>query len=344
MKGRTPDMLYVIVLFLVGLVLICAGGDRLVNAASAISAQFGIPQIVVGATVVSFCTTLPEVLVSATAIHLGSTAICVGNALGSVICNTSLIAGLSLLIRPSDRIARRALLWRTLFFFAVIAAMQICGMAVGAYAPPVGIALLLLFAVYMLLSVRFSRGEAEEGSPAGLGSARVRPAAEASMVRTSTTDPFAAEGARRHRLSFHILMLAVSAVLLFVGADMLVDNGIILAEYLGIPERVIAVTAIALGTSLPELVTTILSLVRRHSDIGLGNVIGANLLNLLLVIGIPAAFTRIPLDAVSLRLDMPLAILVMLILTVPTLVRGKSSRVQGGILLLIYLVYCMTAQ
>ena len=137
------------------------------------------------------------------------------------------------------------------------------------------------------------------------------------------------------------MILVVCAALLYAGANLLVDNGIIIAESLGVPERVIAVTFIALGTSLPELVTSIVSLIKGYGNVGLGNIIGANLLNMLLVIGIPAAIAGIPLEKSTVAVDMPLALFVMAVLILPILVRKKSSRVQGIVLLGTYAAYCI---
>ena len=145
-----------------------------------------------------------------------------------------------------------------------------------------------------------------------------------------------------------LLLLALGAALIAVGADLLVDNGTLIAQALGVPESVIALTFVALGTSLPELVTAITSLIKGHSALSLGNVIGANLFNLVLVCGasISLAPFRLPQSAVlfgrnaSLVLDLPVMFLVMLLLTVPALARGKLSRLQGVLLLLIYAGFC----
>ncbi len=312
---RRIVMISVALLFLAGLLLICIGGDKLVDAAVNISGAFGIPQIVVGATIISICTTLPEILVSTTAVIDGSAAIAVGNAFGSIICNTGLIAGIAFLFSPSRQYARRDILWRFVFFFVIITGMIICGTVFGRFGTPVGITLLVLFAVYAVLSIYFAGNDRSPASGPG--------SAGASSIPRD------------------IVILVICAVFLFVGARLLVDNGIIMAEYFGIPERVIGVTAIALGTSLPELITTTASLIKKHSGIGIGNVIGANLLNILLVIGIPSAFAVIPLEAGTIYVDMPLAAAVMLILALPILIRQKSSRVQGVILLSVYLIYCI---
>ena len=308
-------MVQATILFMVGLILICIGGDRLVDAAVAIARKLGIPQIVVGATIVSLGTTLPEVLVSTTAAFDGSAAIAAGNAFGSIICNTALIAGLTQTIRPTKKVEVSSLLWRSGFFFAVLIAMNVYGYVTGAYGRPMGIMLLLLFALYAYLNIRRSASEGED-------SQEEEKDQEVSVPR-------------------QLLVLVICAGLLYLGANLLVDNGIYIANAIGVPERVIAVTFIALGTSLPELVTSIVSLIKGYGNVGLGNVIGANILNLLLVIGIPAAVAGIGLERSTVTVDMPLSLLVMAILLVPILVRKKASRVQGVSLLCIYVAYCI---
>ena len=308
-------MVQATILFMVGMILICIGGDRLVDAAVAIARKLGIPQIVVGATIVSLGTTLPEVLVSTTAAFDGSAAIAAGNAFGSIICNTALIAGLTQTIRPTKKVEVSSLLWRSGFFFAVLIAMNVYGYVTGAYGRPVGIMLLLLFGLYAYLNIRRSGSEGEDSQEEEKNQ-------EVSVPR-------------------QLLVLVICAGLLYLGANLLVDNGIFIANAIGVPERVIAVTFIALGTSLPELVTSIVSLIKGYGNVGLGNVIGANILNLLLVIGIPAAVEGIPLERSTVTVDMPLSLLVMAILLVPILVRKRSSRVQGAALLCIYVAYCI---
>lgn len=307
-------MITTVSLFIIGLVLICAGGDRLVEAAVAIARKLKISEIVVGATIVSLGTTLPEILVSTTAAFDGSSAVAAGNAFGSIICNTSLIAGLTQTIRPSKKISQASIGWRCNFFFLVVIAMEIWGIAAGAFNRPAGFMMLAGFAFYAWMNINSSSGEEETPEDSG----------QTSIVK-------------------QIVILAVCAALLYIGANLLVDNGILIAREAGVPERVIAVTFIALGTSLPELVTSVMSLVKGYGNVGLGNIIGANILNLLLVIGIPAAVTGIPLESQTLAVDIPLAIIVMAVLLVPILIRKRSSRVQGIALLGIYAAYCITS-
>ena len=311
-------MISVILLFILGLFLICFGGDKLVDSSVALAKKIGIPQIVVGATIVSIGTTLPEILVSTTAAFDGSAAISAGNAFGSIICNTALIAGFGQLIRPAKKVEFTSLAWRCLFFFATILALTAYGWFTGSFDRVSGIVLLCLFVLYAWLNMARAKSEEE-----------VTVESEESL-----------EELKKISLPSNLMMLAFCAVLLFLGANLLVDNGIIIAGYLGVPERVIAVTAIALGTSLPELVTTIMSLVKGCENVGLGNIIGANILNLLLVIGIPATITGMKLETQTVRVDAPLGALLMGILILPILFRKKGSRVQGAVLLGCYALYC----
>lgn len=318
MQRKDIKMIQTVLLFILGLILICLGGDRLVDAAVAIAKKLGIPQIVVGATIVSLGTTLPEVLVSTTAAFDGSAAIAAGNAFGSIICNTALIAGLTQTIRPSKKIEAAAIRWRGIFFFAVLIGMNLYAYLTQKFNRPAGVVLLLLFAVYAYLNIKRAGSEGEESEEED-------------------------EKKESGPIWKHLLILVVCAVLLYFGANLLVDNGILIAEALGVPERVIAVTFIALGTSLPELVTSLVSIIKGYGNVGLGNVVGANILNMLLVIGIPSAIAGIPLERSTILVDMPLGFLVMAVLLIPILIRKKSSRVQGVALLAIYAVYCIAS-
>ncbi len=310
-------MLVTVVLFVIGLILICLGGDRLVDAAVAIARKIGIPQIVVGATIVSLGTTLPEILVSTTAAFDGSAAIAAGNAFGSIICNTALIAGLTQTIRPTKKVETKPLLWRAAIFFGVIIVLEVVGVLRGEFGRLVGFLLLAMFVVYAVLNI------VRAGSEGG--------------------DEEENEAAEKGSLLKQFIILAVCAALLYVGANLLVDNGILIAEAIGVPQRVIAVTFIALGTSLPELVTSIVSMIKGFSNVGFGNILGANILNILAVIGIPAAVMGIPLETSTYQMDIPLATLVMAILIVPILFRKKASRLQGVVLLAIYAAYCVVS-
>ena len=311
-------MILTVVLFALGLLLIILGGDKFVDAAVAIARRLGISELIIGATIVSLGTTLPEVLVSTTAALEGSADISAGNAFGSIICNTALIAGLTQLIRPTAGLDRRSFAWRTFFFFAASAVCLAFGLGMGRYGVAAGVILLCLFALYAYLNVTV-KPESTESAEDGEAETQDKPE---SLVKS-------------------LLILVITAAMLFFGARLLVDNGILIARALNVPERVIGVTFIALGTSLPELVTAITSLVKGHGAVSVGNILGANLLNCVLVIGIPAVICGITPSAAVVRWDIPIAMGVMALLTVPIICRKKGSRLQGALLLACYAAYCV---
>lgn len=313
-RKEESAMLIPVLLFMLGLAIICIGGDKFVDNAVIVAKRLGMSEIMVGATIVSIGTTLPEVLVSTTAAFNGSSAICAGNAYGSIICNTALIAGISQLFRPSRGVDKKSFSWNVGLYFLFSIFLFAVQYFTGTISRLTGLILLAGFVIYTLGYIRI----------AGAGSAEM-----AAQETEDTSLPTA------------LLMLIFFALALFIGARLLVDNGTIIAEKLGVPERVIAVTFIALGTSLPELVTTITSLLKGYASLGLGNVLGANLLNLLLVIGIPSAVSSFPVEHQTTFIDVPVSMAVMLVLTVPFLIKKRGYRLQGLALLLIYAGYCI---
>ncbi len=323
MEGE--KMVIPVLLFIVGLIFLIKGGDWFVDGAVGIARKFHLPELLIGATVVSIGTTLPEVMVSATSALSGHGEIAYGNAIGSVICNTSLIAAITMAVRPG-KVERKRLIFPVVSFF--VAAVFYAGIAysTGFFSRIYGIIFLAMFVAYMLINVYQMKNDKEV------------PAAEQE------------EGEEQASMSVNILRLAGGAALIAVGAHLLVDNGTLIARALGVPESVIALTFVALGTSLPELVTAITSLVKGHSSLSLGNVIGANLFNLVLVSGVSVALSpfSIPQNSMlmgknsSLVLEIPVMFFVMLVMTVPSLVKEKTARWQGILLLLVYAAFCMT--
>ena len=317
-------MLIPVVLFIVGLILLIKGGDWFVEGATGIAHRFHVPELLIGATVVSIGTTLPEVMVSATSALGGHGEIAYGNALGSIICNTALIAALTIAIRPSET-DRKTLKTPVIFFFIAAAIYTVVAYTTGRFSRGVGILLLAVFVIYVIINVRQVKS---------LPQSQTSPEPEAESNNSTVKD---------------VLLLVIGAVLIAVGANLLVNNGTLIAQALGVPESVIALTFVALGTSLPELVTAITSLAKGHGSLSLGNVIGANLFNLVLVSGtsatlapfdIPSSKTIAGMNA-SLVVDVPLTLFVMAFLTLPALKRGKLSRVQGIVLLVIYAAFCV---
>ena len=313
-------MLIPVLLFIVGLLFLIKGGDWFVDGASALARRFHLPELLIGATVVSIGTTLPEVMVSTISAVSGHGEIAYGNAIGSVICNAALIAAITIAVRPG-RVDPKTLKTPVAFFFAAAAIYCIAAYVFGRFTRVMGIIMLAVFVAYMAANVLQMKN-----TPAG-----EQEASEEEMPLAKT-----------------LILLVLGAVLIAVGANLLVDNGTLIAQALGVPESVIALTFVALGTSLPELVTAVTSLVKGHSDLSLGNVVGANVFNLVLVSGmsitlapftIPQSATLFGINS-SLVLDLPVMLAVMLILTVPALVKGKLHRAQGILLLAIYAAFC----
>ncbi|MBR4867208.1 MAG: calcium/sodium antiporter [Clostridia bacterium] len=317
-------MLIAILLFAVGLVLLIKGGDWFVDGATGLARRFKLPDIIVGATVVSIGTTLPEVMVSATGALNGQGAMAYGNAIGSIICNTALISAISVAVNPG-KINTQTMKMPVLFFFSSAAIYCVAAYVLGEFTRPLGIIMLAVFAVYMFLTIRQGFKNPDQAHEDE----------EESEIK-------------QRSLLMELVLLVVGAALIAVGADLLVDNGTIIAQELGVPETVIALTFVALGTSLPELVTTITSLRKGHASLGIGNVIGANIFNLVLVSGVsvtlapfevPVGNTLFGINS-SLVLDIPLMVFVMVLLTIPALLSKKLSRWQGITLLGIYAAFC----
>ena len=321
-NGLTDGLWGSLLLFAVGVLLLIKGGDWFVDSAVGIAKRFRVPEIIIGATVVSIGTTLPEVMVSVTAAVNNNGAIAYGNAIGSIICNTALIAALTIAIRPAP-VNRKAVVTPVLFFFISAAIYMVAAYLFGRFDRWLGIVMLVVFGVYMTSTiyrgfknpVSDSHGEEEEGQ-------------QGSLIRD-------------------IIVLIISAALIAVGADMLEGSSVSLATMAGIPTEVVGVTVVALCTSLPELVTAVTALLKGHVALSLGNIIGANIFNLVLVSG--AAVTISPFVVpegsklfgmnTSLILEIPLMVAVMAIMTLPAVKKSKLYRWQGISLLGIYVAF-----
>ena len=322
--GSPTTIPFAIAFFAIGLVLLIKGGDWFVDGAAGLAHRFRLPDIIVGATVVSIGTTLPEVMVSATGALSGQGAMAYGNAIGSIICNTALIAAISVAVNPGP-VNTKTMKMPVIFFFGSAAIYCVAAYVLGEFTRYLGLILLAIFAVYMVLTVR-------QG-----------------LKNPESVEAEEEEGEKKSRpLIVELILLVVGAAVIAVGADLLVNHGTFIAQELGVPETVIALTFVALGTSLPELVTTITSLRKGHASLGIGNVIGANIFNLVLVSGISVTLApfEVPVGKMlfgqnaSLVLDMPLMVGVMVLLCLPALLRKKLGRWQGITLLCIYAAFC----
>lgn len=341
-------MIIPIILLIVGFVFLIKGGDWFVDGATGIARRFHLPEILIGATVVSIGTTLPEVMVSAGAAAQGSGSIAYGNAIGSIICNTSLIAAITIAIKPG-KAARKSLILPVAFFFGAAVFYAATSYIGGTFSRTTGILLLACFIVYMTVLVLRMKKSSVSAQQVKAEEADETLVSEQSLEAKSGEDHVVESKAAgtKDSLLKDIIMLVIGATLIAIGADLLVDNAIIIAEKCGVSQTVIGLTIVALGTSLPELVTAITSLVKGHGSLSLGNIIGANLFNLVLVSG--AAITINPFDVPatsfiaginsSLIVDIPVMFVVMLLLTVPPLIKQKLYRWQGLAMLAVYVSY-----
>ena len=369
-----------ILLFAVGLVLLIKGGDWFVDGAVGIAKRFRLPDIVVGATVVSIGTTLPEVMVSTTGALAGSGAMAYGNAIGSIICNTALIAAISITCNPGP-VNVKSMKVPAIFFFASAALYCLAAYGLGTFPRWMGFVMLGIFVVYMLLTVRNGMknpdeaGEDEEEAASGMpwfGLIVVGIIAAAialssmlfeeiplwyAIVAVAVVAAYLVLGGKvtlgsnaQRNLLMELLLLVAGAGIIAVGADLLVEHGQVIAEGLGVPKTVVALLFVALGTSLPELVTTITSLKKGRASLGVGNVIGANIFNLVLVSGVAVSLApfKVPEDNwlldtglnLSLVFDIPVMLGVMSLMIFPALLGKKLSRWQGLALLCIYAAFC----
>ena len=368
-------MLVSVLLFAVGLVLLIKGGDWFVDGAPGIAKRFTLPDIVVGATVVSIGTTLPEVMVSTTGALAGSGAMAYGNAIGSIICNTALIAAISIIVNPGP-VNVKSMKTPAIFFFASAALYCVASYFLGEFPRWMGFGMLAIFVVYMILTVRnglknpdASAEEEEEddgesksiwGEVALLLACAVVVAILSNVVTGILlvvafavytflkVKPAKAGG---KSLIEELLFLVIGAGVIAVGADFLVEHGQIIALELGVPETGVALLFVALGTSLPELVTTITSLKKGRASLGVGNVIGANVFNLVLVSGVAVSLApfQVPCENfllntglnMSLVVEIPVMLGVMSLMIFPTLAAKKLGRWQGILLMAIYVAFCI---
>ena len=374
-------MLISVLMFAVGLILLIKGGDWFVDGATGLAERFRLPDIVVGATVVSIGTTLPEVMVSTTGALTGSGAMAYGNAIGSIICNTALIAAISITYNPGP-VNVKSMKTPAIFFFGSAALYCIASYFLGEFPRWMGFVMLGVFLVYMLLTVRNglknpdTTDDEEEwddtADPKDTWSELIILGLCALLIGIFAnwltgllmaalfgvymiTKARFVQRAKQTKgpvvkpLWDDLLLLAIGAAVIAVGADFLVEHGQIIAIGLGVPETVVALLFVALGTSLPELVTTITALKKGRASLGVGNVIGANVFNLVLVSGVAVSLApfKVPcenflLDTglnMSLVVEIPVMLGVMALMVLPALLRKKLSRWQGIVLLCIYLAF-----
>lgn len=308
-----------LLLFALGIVLVIKGGDYFVDAASWMAEVSGIPKLIIGATVVSIATTLPEMLVSVMAAAQGKVDMAIGNAVGSVTANIGLIMALALVFMPGV-IRRKDYLLKSVLMMAAAIVTVLCG-AWGKITLPFSLVLLAIFCFFLWENISGARHAL-------------------SLRQDEPGDPAQAPNDRR-TVILNAAKFILGAVGIVWGADLLVDNGSELARLMGVSERIIGVTLVAVGTSLPELITTITAISKKQSALSVGNVLGANIIDLTLIMPLSSLISgqALPIAASSAMIDLPACLLVGAIAVLPAMIRSKFSRWQGFTLLAVYAAY-----
>ena len=303
---------FVILLFVVGLVLIIKGGDWFVDSAVFIANLTGIPKFIIGATIVSVATTLPELTVSVTGVINGELDLAVGNAVGSVTANIGLIMGISLVCMPA--VIKRSQFWikGTLMSAAALLLWVLCKDGTLHMLP--SFALFVLLAVYVWDNIRDAKNDV--GSD------------EREIVD-------------KKDLPKQIVMFIIGIAAIVVGSKLLIEYGSEIALLLGVPSAIIGVTMVAIGTSLPELITTLTAIRKKESSMSIGNVVGANIIDLAMILPICSVISdgKLTIAEQSYALDMPMCFAMTLIAVLPPLIKGKLYRWQGILMLALYAVY-----
>ncbi|WP_419943284.1 calcium/sodium antiporter [Candidatus Palauibacter sp.] len=320
-------------LFVFALVPLTLGADWLVRGAAALAQRLGVSPLVVGLTVVAFGTSAPELFVSASAALDGDAGFAVGNVMGSTAANVGLIVGIGALIRPIV-VHHRVIVRETplvIFVLSLVMALSLND-ALGRLD---GFVLVSGWSLYLFFLLRWERSEVRRSEPQP-----PRPAAsetesagepEADNAETDLPGPWGS-----------LLRIGLGMTLLYFGAEWLLEGGKGIAVALRLPEAVVAATMIAVGTSLPELASTLVAAYRRMGDIAIGNVIGSNVFNLGLVLGTAALLRPLVLDP-SIVIGYVLPALAFSIILIPlALHRGTVQRWEGALLLLLYLGYIVS--
>ncbi len=313
-------MTLVIILFLIGFLLITKGADIFIECTVKIGKKTGISELILGATIVSFATTLPELTVSVFASIDNHTTMSLGNAVGSIICNTGLILGLVAFISPF-KVDRKMFFSKSVILLISVIALMILGTN-GTITQGDGLLLIVLLSVYMYSNIKSVSSKNKVG---GLSNMR------ADSCNNSKPN--------KHESLKIGALFVLGLIMMVVGSKLLVDNGVKLASYIGIPQGVISLTVIALGTSLPELVSSLTAIRKNHHGISVGNILGANILNITSVIGISSLINDLPILAQNIRVDFVFMTILLLTLIIPTIKSSKIYRLQGLVLLGTYIIY-----
>lgn len=312
-------MVAAILLIIVGFAFLIKGADFLVEGSSSIAKKFHIPQIIIGLTIVSIGTSMPEMFVSLTSGMEGYPDMSMGNVIGSNVCNLLLILGLSTVIRPVKFQRETRLIEIPMCLLITILFMILCNMG-ESLSRIDGIILLITFAIFIGYTIFMGiKGEKFDS----------KDKQEEERENTENISMFKS-----------ILYVILGIIGLKLGGDFTVDNAVIVAEYFNISEKIISLTILAIGTSLPELVTSVTAAIKGNSDIAIGNIIGSNIFNMLFIMGTTSVINNVTYS-MDYNIDMVILIVGTILLSLFPIIPPKNemSRSNGIIYLLGYIGY-----
>lgn len=318
-------MFITVVLFLVGFLLITKGADIFINCTVEIGRKTNISEIILGATIVSFATTLPEFTVSLLASIDGHTTMSLGNAVGSIICNTGLALGLVVFLSPFN-VDKKMFFSKSLLLIVSVIVLILLSLD-GVITRGDSLLLIIILIFYMVNNYRSVVGKSDTKS------------------RNNTIKDISTKKGKNYRgfsvleIVKILLLFATGLIMMIIGSQILIESGVRIASFLNIPQGIVSLTIIALGTSLPEIVSSITAIRKNHHEISVGNILGANILNIVSVIAISAIPNNIPILSQNRQLDIPFMILLILIVIIPTLKSNRLSRIQGILMLFTYFLY-----
>ena len=310
--------------FFLGLILICKGGDWFIDAASKISEMLGIPKYVVGATIVSFATTMPEIIVSVASALKGHSIMAIGNAVGSVSANTGIILAISLFFLPVA-IKREEYFLKTILYIGTVLLLFI-SFQDRIFDRSDCLLLLLAGILFLVMNVKnaVNKKTKENG---------IRQSDRAKLQKRRKE--------QKESLWKVLIWFCIGAVAIVAGSELLVQSACEIAEKLHISEDIISVTIVAMGTSLPEFVTTVTAIIKKESSLSVGNIVGANMIDSAFILPVCTLIggKSLPVSSQMAVIDMPVCMLLSVVALLPMLVRKKIKRTDGIVTFLIYSGY-----
>lgn len=347
----TDSMAINIVLLVLGVIIVLKGADWLTDGAVNIATRFGVSQMVIGLTIVAMGTSMPEFCVSMVSALKGTPDLAVGNVVGSNTLNTLLIVGCSALVAPI--MVKRSSVKRDIPFAVVASLLMLLFCLDGAIGRVDAAVLFAGFCLFMFVTLKYAKTtEGPAASVATNGAATATAISEASTSQassseasssetsapeSSTSQPSAPEASVASMLKA-VVMLVVGLLCLIAGSNMFVDNASFVASSLGVSDAVIGLTIVAGGTSLPELATSMVSAKKGNSDIAIGNVIGSNVFNILMIIGITGLVKPMHIAGIT-TLDLIMMLASMLLMWFFCRTTYKVKRWEGAVLTIVYLAY-----